>query len=159
MTSHVTAETFMNTIIEPAIQAVGLWSAAAAQLLLGTALQESGLCHRRQIGGGPALGLWQMEPATHDDCWDNYLKYRSDLAQKVIKVADRTERSEAEWLVAHDPYACVMARIKYLRAPTQLPSFNDIDGQAKYWKSWYNTPQGAGTVDDYLRNWHMTMGN
>ena len=53
--------------------------------LLGTARVESDLRHRRQIGG-PALGLFQMEPATHNDIWESYLKYRAQLAERVQKL-------------------------------------------------------------------------
>src|SRR5260221_162978 len=56
---------------------------APVELLLGTALQESGLTYRVQLGGGPARGLFQMEPNTHDDIWDNFLKYRVPLATAV----------------------------------------------------------------------------
>ena len=50
----------------------------AAVLLTGsgTAAVESRMgTYLRQIGG-PALGIWQVEPATHLDCWDNWLDYR-----------------------------------------------------------------------------------
>lgn len=36
----------------------------AKVLMLAIGLQESDLLHRRQIGGGPARGLWQFEPGS-----------------------------------------------------------------------------------------------
>jgi hypothetical protein len=49
-------------------------------LLLGTALTESGDMHYlHQLGNGPALGVYQMEPTTHEDIYDNYLKYKKEL--------------------------------------------------------------------------------
>jgi hypothetical protein len=36
-------------------------TAAAARLLTAIALQESNLCTRRQVGGGPARSYWQFE--------------------------------------------------------------------------------------------------
>lgn len=156
--SRDSALSFMHTVIEPAIQVIHLWSPAAAVLLLGTAIQESQLCYRRQIGGGPALGLFQMEPATHDDCWYNYLSYRPSLASQVMKVARRSEQPEAEWLVTHDDYAAAMARIKYLRAPAPLPDALDIPAMASYWTQFYNAG-GTGTPQKYLDNWHAVMGD
>lgn len=47
---------------------MGLHSMAAEQLLLGTAIQESHLKYRRQIGG-PALGYFQVGTNTQDDIW------------------------------------------------------------------------------------------
>jgi hypothetical protein len=39
------------------------------------AAQESQLEYTRQIGGGPALGYFQMKPETHDGCWTNTINY------------------------------------------------------------------------------------
>ena len=56
-------------VIRPALQAVGLHSLAAEQLLLGTAAagdQSADVC---PPGARPGVGIFQMEPATHDDIW------------------------------------------------------------------------------------------
>jgi hypothetical protein len=156
--TKVAAETFLRTIIQPACEAIGAWSEAAGQLLLGTAIQESGLVHRRQLGDGPALGLFQMEPATHHDCWVNYLVYRPDLAHKVLVVGSLTEPSDAEWLVGHDEYAAAMARVRYLRIDAKLPTVNDISAMADYWSKWYNTRDDAAKAQQFIDNWHRTMG-
>ena len=50
-------------------------SRAAEDLLLGTALMESGLREIEQRGG-PALGFFQIEPATFADVYDRYLTQR-----------------------------------------------------------------------------------
>ncbi|KAF0118141.1 MAG: hypothetical protein FD149_866 [Rhodospirillaceae bacterium] len=72
---------FVTTVIRPTLLHLGLHSPAAEALLLGTAIQESRLgTYLRQTGGGPALGVYQMEPATHEDIWTNFLAYRPDLA-------------------------------------------------------------------------------
>ncbi|MFT9424981.1 MAG: hypothetical protein ABF570_07600, partial [Acetobacter syzygii] len=67
---------FKALLVRPVLAQIGLAGAAAVPLVTGTALVESGLVWLRQNGGGPALGLWQMEPATHDDCWRNFLAFR-----------------------------------------------------------------------------------
>jgi len=70
------ATDFRRDVIAPVLQKSGLDSEAAEELLLGTAVQESlNFKYRRQMGGGPARGYFQMEPATHDDIWDNYLQF------------------------------------------------------------------------------------
>ena len=63
-------------VIKPALEKLGLWSMAAEELVLGTAIVESAAIYLRQHGAGPALGLWQAEPRTHDDLYTNYLSYR-----------------------------------------------------------------------------------
>ena len=101
---------FVTTIIEPVLCHLGAFSPAAVQLLLGTAVHESmGLRHRRQIGGGPARGYFQMEGATHDDIWTNYLAYRADLKAKIESLI-RPGNDKHYELEHNDNYAAAMAR-------------------------------------------------
>ena len=60
-------------VIRPALTKINLWSRSAEELVLGTAIVESGLTYLKQRGEGPALGLWQIEPATHEDLYTNFL--------------------------------------------------------------------------------------
>lgn len=150
-------EQFVDLIIEPTLQHIGLYSDAATELVLGTALQESRLTYIHQLGNGPALGVFQMEPATHNDIWQNYLKYREDLRNYVIDLASRINIKsgmvDALELISNLNYAAAMCRIHYLRTPDPLPQSGDTAGQAKYWKQYYNTPLGRGTVEEYMRSW------
>lgn len=125
---------------------------AAVELLLGTAAQESGDGEFIfQVGGGPALGVWQMEPATHDDIWQNYLAYRKDLSARMERlVLDAFPK--ASQMSGNIFYACAMARVQYLRSPLPLPAAGDLKGQAELYKQVYNTPGGAATIDEYLKN-------
>jgi len=144
--------TFRLNVVRPVLQRLALWSQVAENLLVGTALQESLLTYTRQIGG-PALGYFQCEPATHDDCWKNYLKYRATLAAKVrsfIQNDDKTKFPDAEIMVENPYYAAAMARIKYLRIPSPLPTDpDDIMALGNYWKQWYNTPLGKGQPQEF----------
>ena len=142
---------FMANVIKPTLLKIGLASRKAEMLLLGTAIQESRLKYRQQLGGGPALSYFQIEPATHDDIWDNYLAYRPELSKKVSELLNNDDKLQE--LKDNDLYACAMARVHYLRAPAGLPSEDDHHGQAAYWKSYYNTPLGKGTIQEYVHNW------
>ena len=71
------AQQFRNLIIEPTLEAIGMNSTSAVELLLGTMATESWAgTYIKQIKNGPALGVYQMEPATHDDIVINYLNHR-----------------------------------------------------------------------------------
>lgn len=140
---------FRTTVVRPVLQAVGVHSPAAEHLVLGTALQESNLHYLRQLGDGPALGLYQMEPATHDDIWQNYLAYREGLRDRVSSFLVEG-RDRAEQLVWNLAYATVMCRVHYLRVPAPLPDAADIRGLAVYWKQHYNTPLGRGTPEEFV---------
>lgn len=125
-------------------------SLAAEQLMLGTAVHESGLQYLKQIGGGPARGLWQMEPETYYDIWANYLRHRQNLAERVKMLRAAWPEDTSDQLFANLPYACAMARIHYWRRREPLPAAGDAEGFGKYWKKWYNTPSGAGKVPAFI---------
>lgn len=157
MKPGIDAEQFRLHIVRPALERLGLWSEAAENLLLGTAAQESYLGHfLHQLGGGPAIGPFQMEPATHQDIWTNYLDYRPKLASIVLAIAGKSLAPE-EALAYNLRYAAAMARIQYRRVPQRLPDANDIEGLARYWKDHYNTSAGAGTVEEFIENYQRFL--
>lgn len=142
---------FRTEIVRPTLNAIGLWSDAAETLVLGTAIQESRLTYLRQLGG-PARGLYQMEPATHDDIWNSFLDYRDDLAHRVSALIAPTPDS-VDQLETNLVYATAMCRVKYLRASEPLPAADDIDGLGAYWKTNYNTALGKGTPEEWAANY------
>ena len=75
---------FTNHVIQPVLLDLGLYSKAAEELLLGTAIQESRLKYLVQIGGGPALGVYQMEIATEFDIIKNYSQHKPRLHKKMM---------------------------------------------------------------------------
>lgn len=163
----MTPQAAVTDIIRPALQQVSLWSPAAEQLVLATFLHESRLKDRRQIasygppvGYGVALGLGQMEPATHDDCWRNYLAYCGQLADDIRKLTAIAAPVPipAQELVTNDRYAAAMCRVKYRRADEALPEAGDLPAMAAYWKHHYNTADGAGSTEQFLADWHALMG-
>lgn len=140
-------------VVRPALETLGLWSGSAEALVMGTALAESRLTYIAQLGG-PALGLWQCEPATHSDIWHNYLDYRKDLAGRVMLAAGRgtsTPRLPShDWLIFNMRYAAAICRVHYRRDPNPLPAADDVRGMGAYWKRSYNSRLGAGTVEHFV---------
>jgi len=149
----------VNSGIRPALQRLNLWTAAAEELLLGTAIVESDLIHRRQFGPGPARGLFQMEPRTHNDIWANFLKYKPALAQAVGSLLSSQNSDRLVELERNDRYASAMARVHYLRVSVALPRAGDVLAMAAYWKDHYNTWKGKGKKEKYVAKWHQTMGS
>ncbi len=140
---------FRRRVIRPTLAPLGLWSEAAEALLLGTALSESGLVRLEQSGGGPALGLYQIEPATHDDVWRAYLAYRPRLAAAVQRLTC-VAVPRREQLVGNLPYATAVARLVYYRVPAPLPAADDLGGLAAYWKTHFNTESGKGRAAEFV---------
>lgn len=169
-------EDFRGRVVRATLKKMALHSDSAENLLVGTALQESRLHYLKQLGG-PALGLYQMEPETHDDIWVNYLADREDLFNKVWEFTSnqptenivlRTVTDEgaplkipfnypdAEELIWNLAYATAMARVHYLRVPWRLPAPDDIEGLSLYWKQHWNTPQGKGEPKDFVRKYRAS---
>ncbi|MGE0289644.1 MAG: hypothetical protein AB7I42_25850 [Bradyrhizobium sp.] len=154
-------------VIRPVLAHLGSTSRALEQLLLGTAIQESRGQYLKQLKGGPAVGLYQMEPATHDDIWRNYLAYHQALATRVRMLdLQMWYENSAEEMAGNLYYATAMCAVHYLRrasikytrgdireARWPLPPADDIAAQARYYKRWYNTPQGRGSEAEYVQNW------
>lgn len=141
-----------ESLIFRVLKLADLHSESAVKLILGTAAQESKFgTYIRQIKG-PALGFLGMEPQTEIDIWENFLVFRPELAKKVIVISDTCGPSPGlEWNLA---YQILMARIHYLRVPEALPHHEDIEGMGKYWKNYYNTHEGKGTVLEFIENYH-----
>lgn len=152
--SNLRAKLFLINTIKPVLKEMGLFSPSASKLLLGTAIQESSLIHRKQIEGR-ALSYFQIEPDTHDDLWKNYLAYRPELAAKVSQFLSETEKNEKlRALKDNDRYAAAMARIYYYRLPEALPPFDDLAKMAEFWKVHYNTGGGDGESYQFIDNWN-----
>lgn len=153
-------------VVRPVLLAMGAWSREAESLLTGTAMVESKLRHLVQLGGGPALGPYQMEPTTHESLWRDFLRYRPWRAAAVVRLLNRDvdlpdPLSDAnahhvalaleEDLIVHPEaaeipglwaYATAMARCRYLWDPRPIPIHPW--GLAQYWKRVYNSHLGAG---------------
>jgi hypothetical protein len=146
----VNAVQVRDYVIRPALQRVGLWSPAAEQLVFGTGLVETGYNWLDQTtpGPGPAYGPWQMEEPTHTDIWDNYLAYQTDLNDALVRMAGFGVVTKPPVIALHGNlfYGAAMCRVHYRRMKAPLPAAGDAPGMAAYWKNWYNTPAGAGTL-------------
>ena len=134
----------------------GYYSEHAVELLVGTAAHESHLGKWLRQVKGPALGIYQMEPATHQSLWQHHLRFRPDVARVVRSMASqracKADGSIADNELIHNlMYATALARVRYRSAKGAIP--DTLAGQAGYWKRWYNTPLGKGTVQKYMEDY------
>lgn len=143
-------------VIMPTLCAMGdqFCSASSIRVLFGTCIQES-LCgtYLKQLKHGPAVGIYQMEPMTYCDIINNYLIHRPKLCEIVYKTCNFNHFPDASEMIANMRFATVMARMHYYRVKERLPDCEDLKGIAKYWKKYYNTELGKGTVDEFIKNY------
>lgn len=136
---------FRQFAVKPALTFLGVAysSPAAENLLVGTALMESNLVYLQQLGSGPARGVYQIEPATHEDLYAHWFPAHWDLKLRVESLLSAWP-TRGEQLRTNLLYATAICRLIYFRNPMPLPTADDIDGLAAVWKAVYNTPLGAG---------------
>ena len=146
------ARIIRSTLIDLAEYNSVMASPAAVDLLIGTAAVESALGNYLFQIEGPALGIFQIEPATHQDIWANFLNSRADLTA-IVKQLIAPRPSSEEQLAANLAYGAAMARLVYWRSPKALPEAGHIAGYARMWKEVYNTKLGAGSIVNFENCW------
>jgi hypothetical protein len=148
---------YVNNILEPSLMAVELHTLEAESLLLGTMAVESNFgTYIKQIKG-PALGFYGQEPNDYDDIRYNYLDNRDALSCKLLTFLDYRSFPTYKSLLHDLRLQVIMSRLHYRRIPDELPAFNDIEGQAKYWKQHYNTPKGKGSVEKFMADYKRCL--
>lgn len=138
-------------IIRPALEKLVLYSVEAVELLIFTcAVESKGGTFLKQIKG-PALGIYQMEPATYNDIWQNYIRVKSGLRTMMGLHFNAYTMPSEDRMIYDLEFATAMARIHYARIPMPLPMTSDIDGIWQYYKHFYNTNLGASVKDKSIQ--------
>tara|TARA_R100000808_G_C2155419_1_gene167840 strand:- start:13971 stop:14420 length:450 start_codon:yes stop_codon:yes gene_type:complete len=139
----------VKKITKETLKRINLYSEEAVALIMATGSAESGYRHLEQIKG-PALGFFQMEPATCRDIMENYVVYRPKYKNALITIG--FDEADLEFcLYTNIAVQAAMCRLHYRRVPKRLPAADDLEGQARYWKKWYNTELGRGTVEHFIK--------
>lgn len=174
MTPEIFARQFRLFAVRPVLKAMDFYdrarrrdidfsTPAAEDLVVGTALAETGLQAIDQWLGaddttpGPAFGLFQVEPMTHDDLFGNFLSHRPDYAERVTQFLSPMPGQHMQ-LALNIAYAVAVCRMIFYRRPEPLPDAGDVEGLGRYWKAHYNTALGAGTVDKFVAAWRRVNG-
>jgi hypothetical protein len=120
----------------------------AVNLIYETGMAESGYRTLVQMGGGPAISYFQLEPNTIKDIFNNYVEYREPLVQALISLG--LDPMDLDFCVKTNiAIAICMCRFHYRRVPSAIPKTKE--GRAAYWKKHYNTELGKGTIEHYLK--------
>lgn len=143
----INAEQLRSLIIKPTLLDLVMYSEDAEELLMFTcAVESNGGEYLKQIKG-PALGIYQMEPETYNDIWENYIKRKTYVSLILLSNFDSSRMPPEDRLVYDLRFATAMARLHYARIPEKLPSKDDVVGMWEYYKKYYNTVNGKAEHD------------
>lgn len=151
--SGLNVDQLRRFVVEPTLRHLDPeipYSLAAERLVIGTAIHESaGLVYLDQLSRdparpGPAYGLWQMEARTLADHYA-WFADRVEIREKIALLMSGFPPLPAQ-LHGNLYLSCAMCRVHYRRVADVLPDADDSRGLGAYWKRWYNTAAGAGTV-------------
>ncbi len=165
----INSKDFRDLVVRPTLEAMeDLWPGAsrpaAVNLMVGIAAKEStirGETYLKQVGG-PALGIFQIEPATHADLWDTYLLYPSRLDKAVFMrdllsvEAPSDEEAMHHELIYNLRYATAVARLKLWRCSFQWPEDpDDVEALGAIWDEHYNANPDHGTVAEFVEKYPL----
>ena len=122
-----------------------------AKLLFFTAVVEShGGRHLTQLSGGPGLGYYQIEPSTHEDLYNHYLRYNPIIKKKVISFYDSSSTEKLN-LKTNLPYQTVAAYYQYERCINAYckASSKEFD---------YSDRSISHLAETYKREWNTSLG-
>ena len=139
----------VKEIAEEVLYKLDAYSDDALTLVMRTGMAESGYRALRQMGDGPAIGFFQVELDTAQDTLDNYVAYRQKLKDKLVGLGLGNDLEFS--LLSNIALQVAFCRLKYRRDKDPIPSWDNLEAQAKYWKKVYNTELGAGTVDHFMK--------
>ena len=153
-----------DNVIVPVLQMMGshnpkLADPKAVDLLLGTAAQESdlGFFLIQEHASNGAKGIYQIEDETHDDIVKRYLERPENALLKQLLQSISPTSPNPNHLIGNLYYATFLARLKYWMVPEPIPETRE--GQADYYKRFFNTAEGAASVDEYLSSWDKFIGD
>lgn len=142
----------IEVIVKWSLEELGMYSDDAHAMIMRTGMAESGYRALEQ-SGGPAIGFFQIEPETLNDTVENYINYRPQLKTKLYSIGFDDIESEIR-LMSNIALQAAFCRLKYRRDSKPIPKWDDIEGQAKYWKRIYNSELGRGTVEHFIKANH-----
>ena len=147
----------LRQLIKDTLVPMALYSPDVEELLMSTCAQESLLGTYRHQVNGPAIGIFQDEPGDFNDIWDNFLR-NSKLGDMIGALASTQPPRPIE-LQNNDKFAIAICRAHYLRVKHPLPSASDLMGLWHYYKTYYNSVEGAATQEQFVQNYKLTGGS
>jgi hypothetical protein len=144
----INAADFREYVITPALTALAPAGITvvkiAADLLMVTAAMETDLGTWLSQVGGPALGVFQIDP----DSLTNLMLHATAAQRQALTTISCGTVPVADQIEGNLVLAAAICRLFYCQVPQPLPP-DTLDGLWGYYKTYYNTPLGAATMADF----------
>lgn len=148
----------LQYVIIPILDRLGVGGRDATCLMMVTGEIESGYKYINQLNNGPAKGFWQIEPTTHIDLWENFLRFNPKLASQISHITGiHPSKENHNALVWNLAYSLCMARMVYYRQDFHLPNFEDVTGMWNIYKTFYNSREGKSNFTQFVSAHHTTL--
>ena len=143
-------------VIRETLKELGDWTQAREDLLLGTAIQESGLGHT--LKEGRLAGIYHISPATHRAVWDKYLINQPELASLIRGLAGQRSflQDPHGELITNLKYATAIAWLIYKRTGHEVSENSTLEDLARFWhRHFHSRPNGK--VEDFIVHFRNTV--
>ena len=82
----------------------------------------------------------------------NYLHYRKKYTDALSNLGMKLEGEDVEISVMSNlAVQAALCRLHYRRDRDPIPAWDNLEDQGKYWKRVYNTIEGRGTVNHFIK--------
>lgn len=138
----------LDKIILGVTSVLGNGANNTAHLLLSeTAQAETAYGDTIDIHRDSGYGIMQFDRAGFDDVVQRTNAKNKELVMKNYGV--NIDHVQIEQLQYSPLLSVIFARLKYKLIPDEVPTTKE--GRAAYWKKWYNSYLGKGTIEHYLK--------
>lgn len=157
------ARDYLLFVVRPALAALNLGGGVVAErLVLGTMAQESRFTSINQITSGapklgPGIGVCQCEAWVLEDVLTRLQDKNPAAAKSLHGLAGDAPQGLAMKLASNAGFAAGVCRAHYWLIPAALPATPDPVLLGQWWKTWYNTATGKGTVADFVASYHALV--
>lgn len=131
----------------------------AAQLMIGTACTESNFGTHPDFREGYGFGWAQFDRIRVKDV-ASYIRQRDSLCASILSETGLNvpfyDTDTLCHILKFSPLvSAFFCRVGYMQIPEALPAVGDIEGQAHYYKKFWNSyhPNAKGSVEKYLADW------
>jgi hypothetical protein len=150
----IVAADFRNLVINPALAILAPAgipvTQVAADLLMATAAVESNLGTWLSQDQGPALGVFQIDPASLLTLITRASPHQTQALYRIS-----TPQSAAAQINTNLLLAAAICRLYYWQVPDPLPP-DTVSGLWGYYKTFYNSKFGATTESEFIAALKLT---